>query len=97
MIDAAIVGLGWWGQVLVRKVNNSEKIKISKGYTRTPGNASQFVEEMGIKLHDSYQDLLNDDDVDAVILATPHSSHVEQIKLAANAKTHIYFSILSIV
>ena len=90
MIDAAIVGLGWWGQVLVRSVNNSEKVKVSKGYTRTPGNAGQFVEETGIKLHDSYQDLLTDDDVDAVILATPHSSHVEQIKLAADAKKHIY-------
>ena len=90
MIDAAIVGLGWWGQVLVRSVNDSQRLKVGKGYTRTPGNASQFVEETGIKLHDSYEDLLTDDDVDAVILATPHSSHVEQIKLAANAKKHIY-------
>ncbi len=89
MIDAAIVGLGWWGQVLVRSVNDSQKIKVSKGYTRTPENAVQFVEETGIKLHDSYQDLLTDDDVDAVILATPHSSHVEQIRLAANAKKHM--------
>ena len=90
MIDAAIVGIGWWGQVLVRSVNNSEKIKVSKGYTRTPGNAGEFIEEMGIKLHDSYEDLLTDDAIDAVILATPHSSHVEQIKLAADAKKHIY-------
>ena len=90
MINAAIVGIGWWGQVLVRSVNNSEKIKVSKGYTRTPGNAGEFIEEMGIKLHDSYEDLLTDDDIDAVILATPHSSHVEQIKLAADAKKHIY-------
>ena len=90
MIDAAIVGIGWWGQVLVRSVNNSEKIKVSKGYTRTPGNAGEFIEETGIKLHDSYEDLLTDDAIDAVILATPHSSHVEQIKLAANAKKHIY-------
>ena len=90
MINAAIVGLGWWGQVLVRSVNNSEKIKVSKGYTRTPGNAGEFVEETGIKLHDSYEDLLTDDAIDAVILATPHSSHVEQIKLAADAKKHIY-------
>ena len=90
MINAAIVGIGWWGQVLVRSVNDSQRLKVSKGYTRTPGNASQFVEETGIKLHDSYQNLLTDDDIDAVILATPHSSHVEQIKLAANAKKHIY-------
>ena len=90
MINAAIVGIGWWGQVLVRSVNNSEKIKVSKGYTRTPGNAGEFIEEMGIKLHDIYEDLLTDDAIDAVILATPHSSHVEQIKLAADAKKHIY-------
>ena len=90
MINASIVGLGWWGQVLTRKINNSEKIRVNSGYTRTKENAIEFVEEMGIDLYDSYEQLLADEKIDAVIMATPHSSHVEQIKLAADAKKHIY-------
>ena len=91
MINAAIVGLGWWGQVLTRSVNGkSSKLKVTKGFTRTPDNAAEFVKELGVELHDNYDDLLADNDIDAVILATPHSSHVEQIKLAAAAKKHIY-------
>ena len=90
MINASLVGLGWWGQVLTRKINNSEKISVNSAYTRTPKNANEFVEEMGIDLYDSYEQLLADDGVDAVILATPHSLHVDQIKLAAGAKKHIY-------
>ena len=91
MINAAIVGLGWWGQVLTRSVNGkSSKVKVIKGYTRTPANAAEFVKELGIELHNNYDTLLADNDIDAVILATPHSSHVEQIKLAAEAKKHIY-------
>ena len=90
MINASIVGLGWWGQVLTRKINKSEKIRVNSGYTRTKENAIEFVEEMGIDLYDSYEQLLADEKIDAVIMATPHSSHVEQIKLAADAKKHIY-------
>ena len=90
MITAGIVGLGWWGQLLTRSIQNSKKINVTSGYTRTASNASDFIAETGIKLYDEYELLLKDKDVDAIILATPHSMHVEQIKLAAVYKKHVY-------
>jgi predicted dehydrogenase len=90
MIKAGVVGLGWWGQLLARSVKNSKKINITSGFTRTPSNASDFITETGIKLYEEYGQLLQDKDVDAIILATPHSMHVAQIKLAAEHKKHIY-------
>jgi predicted dehydrogenase len=90
MIKAGVVGLGWWGQLLARSVNDSKKINITSGFTRTPSNASDFITETGIKLYKEYEQLLNDKSIDAIILATPHSMHVEQIKLAAEHKKHIY-------
>ena len=90
MIKAGVVGLGWWGQLLARSVNDSKKINITSGFTRTPSNASDFITETGIKLYKEYEQLLNDKSMDAIILATPHSMHVEQIKLAAEHKKHIY-------
>ena len=90
MINAGVVGLGWWGQLLTRSIKDSKKIKITYGYTRTASNASDFIAETGIKLYEEYEQLLKDKDVNAIILATPHSMHVEQIKLAAKYKKHIY-------
>ena len=90
MIRAGVVGLGWWGQLLARSIKDSKKINVTCGYTRTASNASDFISETGIKLYDSYEDLLKDKDIDAIILATPHSMHVDQIELAAKYKKHIY-------
>ena len=90
MIRAGVVGLGWWGQLLARSIKDSKKISVTCGYTRTASNASDFISETGIKLYNSYEDLLKDKDIDAIILATPHSMHVDQIELAAKYKKHIY-------
>lgn len=90
MITAGVVGLGWWGQLLTRSIKDSKKIKITAGFTRTPSNALDFIAETGIELYEEYEQLLNDKNIDAIILATPHSTHVNQIKLAARNKKHIY-------
>ena len=40
MINAAIVGLGWWGKVLVNSVQGkSDTIRFSHGQTRTRAKA----------------------------------------------------------
>jgi predicted dehydrogenase len=90
MIKAGIVGLGWWGQLLARSIESSDKIRVTSGFTRTPSNASEFVKETSIKLYEDFELLLEAENIDAIILATPHSVHVDQIKLAAKNKKHIY-------
>lgn len=91
MINAAIVGMGWWGQVLVKSVQGvSDKLRFNKGATRTPENAAAFADEQGIELVDSYEALLRDDSVDAVVLATPHSVHAKQVEAAAAAGKHVF-------
>ena len=91
MINAAIVGLGWWGQVLVNSVQDkSDKIRFTKGTTRTLSKAADFASEKGLELITSYEDLLADPDVDAVVLATPHSMHRPQTEAAAAAGQHVF-------
>lgn len=91
MINAAIVGLGWWGQVLVNGVQGkSDIIKFSHGATRTKSKAQEFADEKGFALVDSFEDLLKIDELDAVVLATPHSKHREQIEAAAAAGKHVF-------
>lgn len=91
MLKVAIVGLGWWGQVLARSVHGkSDRIQLIRGVTRTPAKAADFGRETGIAVDADYAAALADADVEAVILATPHSQHVDQIIAAAEAGKHVF-------
>lgn len=90
MLNAAIYGLGRWGSRLVESVQGSSKIRIVKGISRDPARHKEFSEKTGIKVVSSYGRVLKDPEIDAVILATPHSLHLKQIAQAAKAGKHVF-------
>ena len=91
MINAGIVGMGYWGRTLVESVSGgSDMIRFIAGTTGTPTRAADYAGKAGLRLHESLDDLLADDDLDAVVLATPHTMHFRQILAAANAGKHVY-------
>ena len=91
MLNAAIIGLGWWGKELVRSVQGrSDLIRIARGVTPHPEPARDFAAEMKFELGASFQDVLDDPKIDAVILATPHSRHREQVEAAAARGKHVF-------
>jgi predicted dehydrogenase len=91
MVRAAIIGLGRWGRSLVNSVQGkSEAIRFIAGYTRTREPAEAFCHEKGILLANSYEQILQDTSVDAVVLATPHRQHEEQIRRAVACGKHVF-------
>jgi hypothetical protein len=79
MIRAAIVGIGWWGRMLVNAVQGkSAAIRFTAGYTRTRATAEGFCAEHSIVLANDIDALLADPAVDAVVFATPHRQHGSQ-------------------
>ena len=91
MINAAIIGLGRWGQNLVNSVHGkSDAIRFVAGATRTVAKADAYAREKGFPLYDRYEKALADPKVDAVVLATPHTLHVAQILAAAKARKHVF-------
>src|SRR5437868_1314091 len=91
MIRAAIVGMGTWGQNLVNSVQDkSDLIRFTAGATRTPAKAAEFARKHGIAMAESYERVLADPSVDAVVLATPHSQHCAQIVAAAKAGKPVF-------
>jgi len=91
MLRAAIVGLGWWGKTLVSAVQGkSDAVKFVVGATRSRAKAEEFCRDHGIKLVDDYDQVLADPVVEAVVLATPHSQHGEQVRRAAAARKHVF-------
>ena len=91
MIKAGIVGLGWWGQNLVRSVQGkSASISFIAGAVRHPEKVAEFAGEQRFALFDSLDAMLAGADIDAVVLATPHSTHADQIVAAAAAGKHVF-------
>lgn len=92
MIKAAIVGLGWWGKTLVEAVaEDKDTITFVAGATRTASDdAKAFADQHKFKLMSSFDEVVNDPNVDAVVLATPHSLHTEQIIAAAAQGKHVF-------
>ena len=90
-IRAAIVGLGRWGRALVISMQGkSAELCFVRGHTRTRASAQNFCRAHGIPLVDSYEQILADPEIDAVVLAMPHSLHESQIVAAAAAGKHIH-------
>lgn len=92
MINAAIVGLGWWGKTLVESVQqDSDQIRFVAGTTRTKTpEVAAFAAAQKFELVENYDALLANSKVDAVVLATPHSMHAQQVTAAAAVKKHIF-------
>ncbi len=91
MIKAGIVGLGWWGKTLVESTENSDAVRFTAGTTRTvTPEIEAFAKQKGLRLARNYEALLADPNVDAVVLATPHSMHAAQVIAAAGANKHVY-------
>jgi len=92
MINAAIVGLGWWGKTLVEALaDGSAVMRFVAMTTRTVSpDVETFAKQHKLRLLDSYEAVLRDRSIDAVVLATPPSGHVKQIIAAAAAGKHIF-------
>ena len=91
MLNTAIVGLGWWGKTLVKAARDfGAPINFVRGVTLEPDTVRDFAAEHKIAIGTSFEEVLADAKVQAVILATPHSRHRAQVEAAARAKKHIY-------
>lgn len=89
-VNTAIVGLGRWGQLLVNSVAESTKINFITAVTRSPGKVEDFCAERNMRLSDDISDMLADPDIDALVIATPHTQHFDQLMAAAEAGKHVY-------
>ena len=91
MIRAAIVGLGRWGRSLVTSVSGkNDEIGFVVACTRTRAGAEDFCREHRLPLVDSYAEAIRRPDIDAVVLATPHSLHETQALAAIAAGKHVF-------
>jgi predicted dehydrogenase len=89
MIKAAIIGLGWWGQTILRTLENSAIMAPVLGVDPNE-QARAAPSALGIDTAPRFEDALTDSNIDAVILCTPQLHHAEQIVKAAQSGKHVF-------
>jgi predicted dehydrogenase len=91
MINAAIIGLGWWGKNIVNAVQaKTERVRFLRGVSKEPDTVRDFAAHHNLELSTHLDDALGDPRVQAVVLATPHSLHTDQIVAAARAGKAVF-------
>ena len=90
MLNAAVIGLGWWGRYILNSLSVSDKIKLTRAIDVNVDAARDLAEKYDVILSADLQDALDDESIDFVILATPHSMHEEQVTRVAAAGKHVF-------
>jgi predicted dehydrogenase len=90
MLNAAMIGLGWWGKELVRAARTSRLMRFTHGVTLEPDAVRDFATEMKLSIGTCYENALADKSIDCVVLATPHTLHRAQVEAAAAAGKHVF-------
>jgi predicted dehydrogenase len=88
MLNVAVIGLGWWGRIIVPLLKSSSKLRVVRVADPAPA-ATQFAREHELPLG-SFDDVLKDRNVQGVVLCTPHTQHTDQIVRAAGAAKHVF-------
>ena len=90
MIDAAIVGLGFWGRQLVQAVHGaSDKIRFTAAVERRPEETASIAQQYGLRIGD-YDGVLADAAIEAIVIANTNSLHGEYARRAAAAGKHVF-------
>lgn len=90
MINCAIVGLGRWGRNLVEATRGSRRLTMSRAVETDIERARGFCAEHHLDLTDNFNAILGDRAIEAVLLATPHSLHLDQVIATATARKHVF-------
>ena len=88
-MNLAVIGLGWWGRIIVPLVKASAELRIVRVADPAPA-AAPFAREHDLPMSQTLDDALRDPAVQGVVLCTPHTQHTEQIIRAASAKKHVF-------
>src|SRR5437764_9117016 len=85
MVGVAVVGCGRIGRVHARNAAGNSRASLVMVFDVAGTAAEQTATELGVKAARSLEEVLSDDSVDAVLVATPTDTHVPLITAAVKA------------
>ncbi len=90
-LGAAIIGCGWVAEEYVKAFKNDQRSQVRALVSRNPANAQRYRDRYDLQctIETDASKMLEQDDVDIVVVCTPHNVHTEYVVAAAEAGKHI--------
>ena len=89
-MKVACIGMGWWSDVLGDAIKRSGKLTIAGCYTRSAEKRDKFAAKYGCRAYPSYEAVLADRTIEAIVNTTPNAAHLETTRAAAEAGKHVF-------
>ena len=89
-LRVASIGMGWWSDVLADAMQRSGKLRIVACYTRSEAKRHAFARKYGCEAYPSYEAILHDRSIAAIVNTTPNDVHRETTLAAALAGKHVF-------
>lgn len=88
-LRVASIGLGRWGDNLATKARDAG-LDLVSCFARTKETREEFAQKYDCRPAESIDDVYSDPDIEAVLIATPHSTHADIVAGAASAGKHVF-------
>jgi predicted dehydrogenase len=89
-MKVACLGMGWWSDVLADAMKRSGKFNIAACFSRSAEKREAFAKKYSCRAARSYEEILEDKSIEAIINTTPNSVHRETTVAAAKAGKHTF-------
>ena len=89
-LRVAVLGMGWWSDVLADAIKRSGKLRIEACFTRSQDKREKFAAKYGCRAAPSYEAILIDPAIEAIINTTPNDAHLPTTRAAAAAGKHVF-------
>ena len=89
-MKVACIGMGWWSDVLADAIKRSGKLAIAGCYSRSADKREKFAAKYGCRAYPSYEAVLADRGIEAIVNTTPNAAHRETTAAAAAAGKHVF-------
>lgn len=97
LINIGIVGFGLHSIGLIAEIDNHPLLKgrskLIAGFDPNPDVKEMLKKRKGIKTAESYEDLLDTKDLDAIIITSPPQYHADQAVTALESNLHVFSEI----
>ncbi len=91
-LGIGVIGLGRMGRIygyhVARQVKGARLVAVAD--TQTEATSEVAAQISGVRAYADYTDLLADDDIQGIIIATPTSTHYDSVIAADEAKKAIF-------
>lgn len=87
----AIVGCGWVAGEHIKAYENDPRSQVTALFDFNENQMKRAIEEYNLKssTYSDFDKMLEQDDIDIVVVCTPHNAHTEYVVKAANAGKHV--------